>query len=1000
MKLVTVFLVALFGFLVASFPARNADLWKHLAAGRQLLSDFSFSPAEGQAESFPPHRGWLYDLLSYVIYSAAGGAGLVVAKALAVAGCALAIYQLSKGGVSCLAPAAFTFLALLTMSTRLLLQPSTISCLFFALTLWFVFKENNNQKAPGVQPARFLSLLPPWQLVLLFVVWVNLDSWFLLGLATLVLAWLGKIIDEGFDALSTHYKGAISLSILAAACLLNPFHLRAFSLGPDLWTVQPALGYSSPFQIAYFSSIGRTPAGLAFYLLLGLGALSFLLNLPGWHWRRFLPWLALALFSSLQFTAIPFFAVLSAPMLSWNFGEWNKRREEQHAGLGISCSPGRLLSLLGVTLGIVLVFCAWTGWLQSPPYEPRHWDIETNPAFEQRGTVSRLREIEEKLGPDHRAMHLSPETAFAFSWFLHESAPPLASAVLGYPRISSDWEERLRKAKINHIVVLEPGSGRHLGALAKFLKDPQVWPLLFLEGNLAVFGWRDPANAKSKDFFQGLELDLKQLAFHPHDDKKAPRNRPNREPEPPRWYEGLWKPQPLRPPDVDEAALHLLHAEILRSTAPQRNLLSWESSNVAGLAAAAAAWSVPDGLVNGHQRLVFFRPLLPAPGAGIKTLPALDQWALRAQQVYSGKKDDVPPALLYLAIRGARRALAINPADAHAHLVLGESYLLLLRNTRERIWGARFKDLTQLRRVQASAALNYAALLKPDLAEAHRLLGGLYSDMGFLDLALKHRQAHRRLVPTNPRTQQLQDQVSQYDLELNRLAEAVQEREKRHGDAGVMRVLDRALLANQLGLAGRARDLLLESDFTAFGPMGMALELDLLLRTGRIKEVREWTAESQKDMLAMLGETSFYWIRAQALAASGDYSLSGRELATLAIAWQGPVAPREQMALEIAKTVLEEQPLARGNWAHQVWRTPSRIDFRNRTLGLARRLKAETNVNVLRGLLALEEGEVDNARIAFRAALSLWRDEASRASGAGLDFDARPIAQEYLKWLD
>ena len=56
-----------------------------------------------------------------------------------------------------------------------------------------------------------------------------------------------------------------------------------------------------------------------------------------------------------------------------------------------------------------------------------------------------------------------------------------------------------------------------------------------------------------------------------------------------------------------------------------------------------------------------------------------------------------------------------------------------------------------------------------------------------------------------------------------------------------MRVADRAALAMQKGLAGKARDLLLESDLAAFGPQGMELELELLLRTGRARDVRDWT---------------------------------------------------------------------------------------------------------------------------------------------------------------
>jgi hypothetical protein len=42
----------------------------------------------------------------------------------------------------------------------------------------------------------------------------------------------------------------------------------------------------------------------------------------------------------------------------------------------------------------------------------------------------------------------------------------------------------------------------------------------------------------------------------------------------------------------------------------------------------------------------------------------------------------------------------------------------------------------------------------------------------------------------------------------------------------------------------------------------------------------------------------------------------------------------------------------------------------------------------LEGLLALEEGEVDEARRCFRLALALWKDKATAAAGAGLDFNA------------
>src|SRR5947209_8059164 len=79
------FFVAAFAFLLASFPARNSDIWRHLAAGRQVTQG-GFRVGPDSFDPTAPRSGstWLYDLLSYLVYSAAGGVGLVLVKALLV----------------------------------------------------------------------------------------------------------------------------------------------------------------------------------------------------------------------------------------------------------------------------------------------------------------------------------------------------------------------------------------------------------------------------------------------------------------------------------------------------------------------------------------------------------------------------------------------------------------------------------------------------------------------------------------------------------------------------------------------------------------------------------------------------------------------------------------------------------------------------------------------------------------------------------------------------
>jgi tetratricopeptide (TPR) repeat protein len=1020
--LAVVLFIAAFAFLLGSFPARNSDVWMHLAAGRDLLpANLHTNPA------------WLYDLVTYVLYSVLGGAALVLVKALLVAALALVLMRLTWKDERWWIPAACIALALLAMSTRLLLQPATVSYLFLSLTLWFLRPW---RAIPANRPP---PLLPPWPLLLLFVVWVNVDRWFVLGLGTAALVCLGQSLDavgsrqkaegsgqerEGSRPLPTAYcllPTAYCLLALAAVCLLNPSHVAAFALPPELaWSgfggssagsLAPVQGMS-PFEGAYFANVGLTPAGLAYFPLLGLGLLAFGLNLPGWRWQRFLPWLGLALLSIVQARAIPFFAVVAGPVLAWNleeiFARWSRLAKEpsregdreRETSLLAYVSPCVVVSLF-----IALLVCAWPGWLQSPPYEPRRWAIETAPALEQGAATTRRWQQEGKLA-DARGLHLSSATAHAFAWFCPEDKSVLdhglASAVLGDSEEPEHRDERMRAAGLSYVIVYEPERGRLLAALVRLLASPERWPLLYLEGDLAVFGWRDPLKRESGDRFRGWELEVNRLAFHPEADKKAPQKPVARAAQGRRWWEAFWKPAPPRPIERDEATLHLLHAEALRRTAPLRHLMSWEATQSAALIAAAGNWTVPRSLPDAQLRLLLWRPPLSQEGAAAGHLSGLTALALDFRQHYNWQRDDTPPALLYLAVRAARRALAVNPNDAQAYLVIGESYVRLLHDTRERAWRGRLPELDQLRRAQATAALHQALSLKPDLAQAHFHLGTLYRDMGYLDLALKHLQAffertEEGATLPGPSGELLREQWALEEKQFGRLSETVAKLEQAYAsESATLRVFDRATLAMRLGLAGKARDLLLESDIAAFGPQGMNLELELLVTTGRSKQVREWTEPVHK---ASLGAKAYHWLRLQAAAALGAYAAAEKECAQLVLATRSKNDPgaREMMAREIGGEILDG--LAAGAFLPDLlWRT-YRWDFRNRIARLTQSARQEADAITLGGLLALEAGAVDEAKSAFRAALRYWQDEAAVVSGRGLDFGGRIIAQECLRWL-
>ena len=182
---------------------------------------------------------------------------------------------------------------------------------------------------------------------------------------------------------------------------------------------------------------------------------------------------------------------------------------------------------------------------------------------------------------------------------------------------------------------------------------------------------------------------------------------------------------------------------------------------------------------------------------------------------------------------------------------------------------------------------------------------------------------------------------------------------------------------------------------------GMELELGLLLRTGRSKEVSAWTSPEQKTVL---GPTGYHGMRLQALAAVGDYTLAQLECSHLVDSLtekepgQEPSPPRELMALSLGQAILDGQT-GMGSVPSLLQRAITLAEFYSRTRGLAQNLRQEADLTVFRGLLALEEGKVGEARSALREALDLWKDDQAVASGGGIDFNTRTIAQDCLALL-
>src|SRR5262249_49592596 len=152
---------------------------------------------------------------------------------------------------------------------------------------------------------------------------------------------------------------------------------------------------------------------------------------------------------ALQARAVPFFAVLAGPVLAWNLQEFFARYSEAERRQGRLWSRARItLRTLTAILGLAFLVCAWPGWLQLPPFEPRRWVIEVPPSLERGAAAARRWHQEGRLGPEARGLHLSPATAAAFAWFCPEDQglgdERLTAAILGDPDATSDWHERIR----------------------------------------------------------------------------------------------------------------------------------------------------------------------------------------------------------------------------------------------------------------------------------------------------------------------------------------------------------------------------------------------------------------------------------------------------------------------------------------------------------------------------------------------------------------------------
>lgn len=576
-------------FLVASFAARNSDVWPHLAAGKRLLAGeyklgsdpFSYAAAD---RAWVNHS-WLWDLGAYLLYRG-DGLSLVLAKAMAVAVAALLLLAICRPSFSLWPWVLCVVLAALAAAPRLTLGPQAASVLFLAATLFLVFRLPS---PPG-----------SWRLPLwiggTFWLWANCDQWFFLGPLAVALLLVGELVQKQLGAsgeagggpLTLPDTGTLARALLVGivACMVNPHHVRVWTLpvevtGSEAVAADPELRLLllSPLDATFCerSQFGFNQNGFAYAALLVGGSLSLLVGGRRGREAQIALWVGFALLSLRTVAAIPFFAAVAVPVVAGRLNFLTARAE-----LGTRADPHTRVLLTAGTAGRVfgvlalagLCVAAWPGWLHPTPAVPADvarvaWAVEPDPSLVRAAAEVERWRADGRLPADARGVALNMGVANTMAWFApHEK-------VLLNSRYSHHREELAGLVALRAALVLRPGEdeavrkvlGRYGASYlllydryprygpnrpaVRLASDPAHWSEWYTDGRAQVFGWRDGPKSEPA-WFDALRVDPGALAFGPGV-ARLPEGRAEFPAPPPSWADEFVRPPRPSPPEADEA---------------------------------------------------------------------------------------------------------------------------------------------------------------------------------------------------------------------------------------------------------------------------------------------------------------------------------------------------------------------------------------------------------------------------------------------------------------
>ncbi len=452
----------LFAFLMASFAARNPDLFRHMAGGQRLLNGtyslgsdpFSYTGADRPWVN----QSWLFDLTVYAVYSAdPTGAVAVVLKAVVFAAAFGVLLWFRRPGQAGWPWAVCIVAGALAASGTAQLRPIVFGMLFCSLLLLLLFRGDWTERR-----GRTLALVGG-----LCWLWGGFDSFALLGPLLLLVAAIAGAVQSAFDSPFLTEDGqpaappvahslfdsppAHKTLFLAAAVgvfgvLLNPTFVIGVTKSPvaavaQLIPYELAFGTAETMaddpqfrlaNLSLFSSEYRQDerlgynagsVGLALLVLLGAGGLAVGIGRPPSLQLAFWVVVLLLCFTNVRF--VPLFALVAVPLVSGLLNALSGRfplgttADKQTQGLLTASRAGRLVT---VPLVLVLVAVTVPGWLQPQGFDPAlarrlEWRIAADAALVRGAEQLQRWRAAGDLPAAARGLHSHPEFGDYAAWF-------------------------------------------------------------------------------------------------------------------------------------------------------------------------------------------------------------------------------------------------------------------------------------------------------------------------------------------------------------------------------------------------------------------------------------------------------------------------------------------------------------------------------------------------------------------------------------------------------